>query len=785
MVETNLPILFLKDVVIFPYNEVRLEFDRTEKNILTDAETNHDGHLLLINLLDPLEERPLIKDLPRIGVLGKIRSKIELSNGNVRVVLTGIDRVEVLNYLEKENGDLEAFVIPTKEYDYNETEAIALRRMLNRNLENYVEVSPYMSNAVLGRINGVSSISKLSDIIVSDLPLEYETKIKYIGMPNPMFRIRRIIEDLNRELETARLENELERALKYRLENEQKEYVLREKLELIKEELGEDDIKDSDLSIIQEKINNIQAPDRIKKRLKEEYKRYELSPTSSPEITIVRNYIDWLLSLPWEEKTKDNENLKLVKEELDKSHYGLDQVKDRILEYIAVKNNTNNSNSPIICLVGPPGVGKTTLAKSIARALNKKFVKISVGGVNDEAEIMGHRRTYIGANPGKIIQGMKKAGSQNPVFLIDEIDKITKDYHGDPASALLDVLDKEQNNIFTDNYIEEEFDLSEVMFILTANTVSTIPEALRDRLEIIELSSYTLYEKISICTNYLIPKLLKEHNIPKERFQITTEAIQKIILSYTKEAGARELERQIATICRKVVISMLSNDSKLLYIIEENDIEKYLGKSKYNHTQNDKNHQSGVVNALAYTPSGGDILKVSSLTYPGKGKLTLTGSLGEVMKESAYIALSYIKSNYQKFNIDLEYMNNQDIHIHFEEGAVPKDGPSAGITMVTSLLSTLKNHPIDNTISMTGEITLRGKVLPIGGLKEKLIAASINGIKKVFIPEENLSDLEEIPENVKQNLHIILVNNYLDIYKELFKEKKKNLKEDKKELINV
>lgn len=785
MVETNLPILFLKDVVIFPYNEVRLEFDRTEKNILTDAETNHDGHLLLINLLDPLEERPLIKDLPRIGVLGKIRSKIELSNGNVRVVLTGIDRVEVLNYLEKENGDLEAFVIPTKEYDYNETEATALRRMLNRNLENYVEVSPYMSNAVLGRINGVSSISKLSDIIVSDLPLEYETKIKYIGMPNPMFRIRRIIEDLNRELETARLENELERALKYRLEKEQKEYVLREKLDLIKEELGEDDIKDSDLSIIQEKINNIQAPDRIKKRLKEEYKRYELSPTSSPEITIVRNYIDWLLSLPWEEKTKDNENLKLVKEELDKSHYGLDQVKDRILEYIAVKNNTNNSNSPIICLVGPPGVGKTTLAKSIARALNKKFVKISVGGVNDEAEIMGHRRTYIGANPGKIIQGMKKAGSKNPVFLIDEIDKITKDYHGDPASALLDVLDKEQNNIFTDNYIEEEFDLSEVMFILTANTVSTIPEALRDRLEIIELSSYTLYEKISICTNYLIPKLLKEHNIPKERFQITTEAIQKIILSYTKEAGARELERQIATICRKVVISMLSNDSKLLYIIEENDIEKYLGKSKYNHIQNDKNHQSGVVNALAYTPSGGDILKVSSLTYPGKGKLTLTGSLGEVMKESAYIALSYIKSNYQKFNIDLEDMNNQDIHIHFEEGAVPKDGPSAGITMVTSLLSTLKNHPIDNTISMTGEITLRGKVLPIGGLKEKLIAASINGIKKVFIPEENLSDLEEIPENVKQNLHIILVNNYLDIYKELFKEKKKNLKEDKKELINV
>lgn len=785
MVETNLPILFLKDVVIFPYNEVRLEFDRTEKNILTDAETNHDGHLLLINLLDPLEERPLIKDLPRIGVLGKIRSKIELSNGNVRVVLTGIDRVEVLNYLEKENGDLEAFVIPTKEYDYNETEATALRRMLNRNLENYVEVSPYMSNAVLGRINGVSSISKLSDIIVSDLPLEYETKIKYIGMPNPMFRIRRIIEDLNRELETARLENELERALKYRLEKEQKEYVLREKLDLIKEELGEDDIKDSDLSIIQEKINNIQAPDRIKKRLKEEYKRYELSPTSSPEITIVRNYIDWLLSLPWEEKTKDNENLKLVKEELDKSHYGLDQVKDRILEYIAVKNNTNNSNSPIICLVGPPGVGKTTLAKSIARALNKKFVKISVGGVNDEAEIMGHRRTYIGANPGKIIQGMRKAGSKNPVFLIDEIDKITKDYHGDPASALLDVLDKEQNNIFTDNYIEEEFDLSEVMFILTANTVSTIPEALRDRLEIIELSSYTLYEKISICTNYLIPKLLKEHNIPKERFQITTEAIQKIILSYTKEAGARELERQIATICRKVVISMLSNDSKLLYIIEENDIEKYLGKSKYNHIQNDKNHQSGVVNALAYTPSGGDILKVSSLTYPGKGKLTLTGSLGEVMKESAYIALSYIKSNYQKFNIDLEDMNNQDIHIHFEEGAVPKDGPSAGITMVTSLLSTLKNHPIDNTISMTGEITLRGKVLPIGGLKEKLIAASINGIKKVFIPEENLSDLEEIPENVKQDLHIILVNNYLDIYKELFKEKKKNLKEDKKELINV
>ncbi len=771
MVETNLPILFLKDVVILPYNEARIEFSYEEKKVLTDGEIYHDGHILLINLIDPLEERPSIKDLPKFGIIGKIRNKIELSNGNVRVVITGIDRVEILNYIEREDNSLEAFVRPTKEYDYNETEATALKRMLIRNLESYVEVSAYMSNSVLGRINGVSSISKLSDVVVNDLPLSYQDKIKYIEMTNPMFRIRRIIEDLNKELETARIENELERALKYRMESEQKDYVLREKLNLIKEELGDNDLKGQDLQELRGRINELDAPSSIKKRLMEECRHYEMTPPTSPEVSIIRNYIDWLLNLPWNISTEDNSNIDDIKRSLDESHFGLDRVKKRILEFIAVREYTNSSNSPIICLVGPPGVGKTSLAKSIAQALHKKFIKISVGGVNDEAEIMGHRRTYIGASPGKIIQGMKKAGSNNPVFLIDEIDKITKDYRGDPASALLDVLDKEQNSIFTDNYIEEEYDLSKVMFILTANNKGMIPDALRDRLEIIELESYTLYEKKAICNNYLLPKQLDRHNIPKEKVQLTDSALEKLILSYTKEAGARELERQIASICRQIVISMLGDNSKLLYLIDTNDLEEYLGKEKYYQPGNEKNKESGVVNALAYTSNGGTILKVSSITFKGKGKLMLTGSLGDIMKESANIATSYIKSHYDELGINLSRFDD-DIHIHFEEGAIPKDGPSAGVTIVTSLISTLKDIPVDNTVSMTGEITLRGKVLPIGGLKEKLIAAHLNGIRTVYIPEDNMRDLDEIPSVIQKHLHIIPVGNYKEIYDDLFSDLK-------------
>ena len=539
MVETNLPVLFFKDEIIFPFNELRIEFNNdSEKIILDNAENYNDNHILLCNLTDPLEENLNIKDFPSIGVLGKIKSKIDLPNGAVRAVITGVARVEILNYVQNTNDYFEAFTIPIQEYNYNETEIEALKRILYKDLNNYINVSSLMTNSVLGRIEGVENISKLTDIIISELPLDYKNKLKYLNEKNPLNRLKEIIEDLNRELETTKLENELEQTLKEKLDDSQREYILREKIRIIKEELGETDIKESDVSLLKDKIEKLEAPEKVKEKLNQELTRYELTSEASPEVTIIRTYIDWLLKLPWQEKTIDNYKSKNVKEVLNESHYGLEKIKERIIEQVVVTEYTHKINSPIICLVGPPGTGKTTLAKSIAKALNKKFVKISVGGVNDEAEIMGHRRTYIGANPGKIIQGLKKVGVNNPVFLIDEIDKLTKDYHGDPAAALLDILDKEQNQMFVDNYIEEEFDLSNVMFILTANNASEIPAALKDRLEIIELTSYTTIEKKEIVKKYLIPKLFKEYKIRDNNVSISDKAILKIINDYTKESGA-------------------------------------------------------------------------------------------------------------------------------------------------------------------------------------------------------------------------------------------------------
>mgnify|MGYP000183516975 FL=1 len=764
MVETNLPILYLREMVLLPYNEIRLEFTNDEdKKVLSLAEKQHDSHLLLVNLLDPLEEEPDINELPEIGILSKIKSKIDLPNGITRVVLIGIDRVSISSYAKIENT-LSAFVVPTKEYDYNEIEASALKRILYRKLDEYIDVSPYMSNTVLGRINDVKNISKLSDIIVAELPLEYTDMLKYISITNPMLRIRNIIEDLSKEIETVRLENQIEDNLKIRMEEEQKEYMLKEKIRLIKEELGEVDLKEEDINKIRAKMNTMSLPDNIIKRLNEEIERYSLTSPSSPEVTTIRTYIDWLLSLPWNKESKDNTDIKKIVEVLDATHFGLDSVKKRIVEYIAVKKKTNTSNSPILCLVGPPGVGKTSLASSIAKALNKDFVKVSLGGINDEAEILGHRRTYIGASPGKIIQQMKKSKSNNPLFLIDEVDKLTKDYKGDPASALLEILDKEQNSKFCDNYIEEEFDLSKVLFILTANNISAIPAPLLDRLEIIELSSYTIYEKINIAKYHLIPNLLEDYKVKNIKF--TDNAIEKIITSYTKEAGARDLYRQIDAVIRKVIIA---KEKSTKVIVDTGDIEAYLGPYKYNNSMNDENNKTGIVNGLAYTPYGGTILKVTCTLYPGKGNITLTGALGDVIKESIYIALSYIKANSVMFKIDYKIFEEVDFHFHLEEGGIPKDGPSAGITIVTSILSLLKNKIISNKVSMTGEITLRGKVLPVGGLKEKLISAVTNGIDTVYLPLESSKEISSLPSEVKDRLNIILVEDYEDIYKSLFK----------------
>jgi ATP-dependent Lon protease len=758
MVETNLPVLFLRDTVILPYNELRIEVSsELEKRIINISEKNHDGHILFINIPNIAEDKPNVRKLPKIGILGKIKTKLALPNGVIRLVIVGIDRVEVINYLENDDDTYEAFAIPTKEYDFNELEAIALKRILLKDLNDYIELSPNVSNNVLGRISGISSISRLTDIIAFEMPFEYTTKVNYVELSNPMNRIKTLIQDLNREMETVKLENSIDEHLKERLDEEQKNYILKEKIKLIKEEINEIDIKDNDILKLNKKINDGDYPEYIQNRINEELNRYELTSPSSPEMGVIRNYLDWLASLPWNKYTKDNKDIADIRKKLDSTHFGLESVKDRIVEYIAVSKIKKKNKSPILCLIGPPGVGKTTMAKSIANALNKKFVKISVGGVHDEGEIVGHRKTYIGSNPGRIIQGLKRVGVNNPVFLIDEIDKLTKDYKGDPASALLDVLDKEQNSSFVDNYIEEEFDLSNVLFILTGNDEDKIPDALKDRLEIINLSSYTINEKEDIAKNYLIPKLSDYYSI---KINLTNKDIKEIITHYTRESGVRQLERSLDKIFRRILIDG-GNPNKI-------DVVSYLGDYKYRFLKNEKDSYVGVINALGYTPYGGCIQKTTALSYPGKGEIHLTGMLGDVIKESVYVAISYIKGNSEIMDIDSSLFDNKDFHIHFEGADTLKDGPSAGLAILTGLISLLKNKEIDTTVSMTGEITLRGKVLPVGGIKEKILAAINNNVKTIYVPIDNKEDVRELPIELLKGIKVKYINNYLELYNDLF-----------------
>lgn len=760
MIETNLPVLLLKELILLPFNEIRIEISKEEdKKVLNISEQNHENYILCVNVPDFVEEKPSIRHLPKIAILAKIKSKIELPNGLVRLVLIGIDRVEVLNYVEDNDNNLYSYVVSTKEYDFDEMEATALKRILLKDLNEYIEISPYISNNVLGRINGINNIGRLSDIIAFELPIDYHDKLKYIEMTNPMNRLKLTIEDLHKEIETVKIEDEIETTLKSKIDIEQRNYILREKIRLIKEELEEDNLKENDIKEIKQKLLSLQAPEKIKERIQKEIEKYEMLSDNSPEVGIIRNYIECLMSLPWEISTEDNKDISKIKSVLDNSHYGLNEIKERIIEYIATKDICDKDQS-IICFVGPPGVGKTTMAKSIANALNKKFVKISVGGLDDVSEIIGHRKTYIGSYPGKIIQGLKKVKSNNPVFLIDEIDKMNSNNKSNPIASLLDILDKEQNNRFVDNYIEEEFDLSKVMFILTANDLSSIPTEIKDRLEIIELNSYTIEEKESIAEEYIIPSLNKEYNL---NLKFSDKVIKEIIIYYTKEAGIRELNRCITNIYRKHITYSYDGN-------EIEDIKKYLGNYKYKYLYNNKCAKPGIVNTLAYTPYGGLVLKTTSVYYKGNGNIEITGQIGNVMKESTTIALSYIKENSERFNIDYSLFTN-DFHIHFEEGSIPKDGPSAGVSIVTSLISTLKKMTIPNTVSMTGEITLRGKILPVGGLKEKLITATISNIKTVYVPLDNKEEVMEIDKSITSKLKIKYVDDYIEIYNDLFQEK--------------
>ena len=769
MIKTNLPVILLRGIVLLPNNDIRLEFDNDiSKNIIDVAELFHDNDILVVSQTDPLEEVPEVNELPKIGVISKITHKMELPNGKTRVVISGKARADVYEYLNlnKSTEVLESIVAQSDKAQIDPKEESILVRKLHREMEDYIKSIPYMSNSVLALITNVTDLCKMTDIIAPHLPIDAYRMQAYLRTNDCTVRARMILEDIYKEKEMYNIEKDLEFKVRKEIDNNQKEYLLREKIKVIKEELGDAAVKDDEVDKVKNRIIELDAPEKIKERLNIELKRYESLSQASPEINVVRNYIDWLLDLPWNEKTIDNNDLKIVRDKLDASHYGLDKVKTRIIEFLAVKQMSNNLRSPIICLVGPPGVGKTSLAFSIADAINRKFVKMSVGGVNDEAEIVGHRRTYLGASPGRIIQSLKKAKSSNPVFLIDEIDKMTKDFKGDPASCLLEVLDPEQNKFFSDNYIEEEYNLSNVMFIATANYIDDIPEALKDRLEIVQLSGYTEFEKLDIAKKHLIPKICMEHGIPTNKVSFNDNILLNVIRNYTKEAGVRELERQISSIIRKIVTEIIvDKKDNQQYNINNKNITQYLGNQKYHFNEMHLGSKVGVVNGLAYTYFGGDTLPIEVNYYKGNGNLVLTGSLGDVMKESAHIALSYIKSNYKYFNIDYDKLVKNDIHIHVPEGAIPKDGPSAGITLATALVSAFTGRKVPATLAMTGEITLRGNVLPIGGLKEKSIGAHRNGIKRIIIPYGNINDLEDIPTEIRNTIKYIPVKTYKDVIK--------------------
>lgn len=760
MKKYNLPVILLRGLVLLPHNFLKLEFDRKniDNNVIDESVLFHDNYILVVNEYD--NENP-----NKIGILSKIENMINLPNGNTRIDIRGIRRVEIINFLNltQTNEPLEAIVSDIEKEILLENEEQTIINKIKKELRNYIKNIPYASNDIVEIVENEKDLSKIIDIIVPNISTNKEEVLRYIDVISLKTRSEMLLEDIYKKGEMFKIERNIDLKVKQNLDDTQKEYFLREKMKLIKEELGEKAIKDDDIDQLKEKVSSLECNDSIKQKLYKEITRYENTPSISPEANITRDYIECLLSLPWGKYTIDNTNLISVKDELNASHYGLDEVKERIIEYLAVRQMSNNQKGTIICLVGPPGVGKTSLAVSIAKAINRNFVKISVNGLKDEAEIMGHRRTYVGALPGRIINSIKKAKSSNPLMLIDEIDKMGSNSHFDATTTLLNILDKEQNKYFSDNYVEEEFDLSNVMFILTANYIEDISEPLKDRLEIINISGYTEFEKIDIAKNHLLKDIVSECGLDLNFITITDEALFTIIRNYTKEAGVRELKRQIEKIIRKIITQIVVNNIKInKIVIDNNQLEKYLGKPKYKFNELSK-PQVGVVNGLAYTPYGGDVLPIEVNYYKGTGKLVLTGSLGEVMKESASIALDYLKSNYKDFDIKYSLITDNDIHIHVPEGAVKKDGPSAGIALTLALISSLTNRKIPKDIALTGEITLRGQVLPIGGLKEKCIGALRSGIKKIILPLDNINDLDNIPNEVKEQITFIPVKEFKEV----------------------
>ena len=752
----NIPVILLKNLVILPNQEIKLELNNViSGKAINDASSNFKSEILVVAPMDLLEEEPSVDDLPKVGVIAKIKNKID-NDGVIEIKLRGLKRVAVNKYYQEKNNEVlysEVMYIDLPALVEDEENAI-LKKLVDT-LKKYINISKGISNDILNFVSNNKDLNKITDAITSFLPFNISKKLEYMQEINPIKRAKALIKDMNEEIKGIEIDNELEEKIDESLQNDQRKFILKEKMKVLKQELGEDSWKKEEVLEYRKVLDKLKIDKKTKDHFSHEIDKYEIMSDDALEVSVMHNYLDWVLHLPWNKTRKENANFDEVYKELNKSHFGMDEIKTRISEYVAIKNLNRNIQSPIICLVGPPGVGKTTIAMSIAKALNRDFYKISVGGLNDSTELVGSRRTYLASAPGKIIQGLNKCGSNNPLILIDEVDKMVKDYKGDPASTLLEILDPNQNKIFTDNYIEEPFDLSGVLFILTANNVSDIPKPILDRVELIELHSYTVFEKKDIAKNYMLPNILLDNMVYDNKIKFSDELLYFLINNYTDEAGVRDLERILSSLARKITINNVK-------ILNEERVVKLLGNPKY--TSNlVMEEENGVVNTLAVSNSGGTLSKVEVVTCKGNDKLTITGNAGNILKESISVVLTMLKLKY-KYSF-----HNEDIHVHFLDASSKKDGPSAGLALSVALCSLKENKKVPSDVAFTGEISLNGSILKIGGLKEKLIAAYNKNIKVVYMPKSNSEDLENVPKLILDNMEIIPVSNFNEVYTKLFK----------------
>ncbi|MEQ2533065.1 endopeptidase La [Roseburia inulinivorans] len=769
----KMPAVALRGMVILPGMVAHFDVSRAKSIKAVEEAMMDEQKIFLVAQKDVEQENPDIEDLFKIGIIAEVKQVIKLQNNIVRILVEGKERAELSAFLENPDYLLAEIIRFDEEVDDGLPEEAkeAMLRSIQETFGKYVVVNPKMGKELQRQLSEITDLEKLMNQLANSLPVHFEEKQKILDAVSMTERYEVLMALLLKEIEIIAIKNDFQAKVKAHVDKNQKEYLLREQMKVIREELGEDNTE-SDADHFMDALGKIKADKEVKEKIKKEIDRFKNISSSSSESAVARGYIETLLELPWNKTSRDNKDLKNAEQILNADHYGLEKVKERMLEFLAVRNLTSKGESPIICLVGPPGTGKTSIARSVAKALDKKYVRISLGGVRDEAEIRGHRRTYVGAMPGRIVNGLRSAGVKNPLMLLDEIDKMSSDYKGDTASALLEVLDAEQNKKFRDHYVEIPIDLSEVLFIATANSVQDIPRPLLDRMELIEVTSYTENEKLHIAKEHLLAKQMERNGIRPEQLAITDKAMAKIISGYTREAGVRNLERKLGEICRKAARPLYEGEKEKIKVTEQN-LEKFLGKEKYSFDKKNDTDEVGIVRGLAWTSVGGDTLEIEVNIMPGKGEFQLTGQLGDVMKESAQAGISYIRSVSEEYHIPKKFFQENDIHIHIPEGAVPKDGPSAGITMATAMLSAITKTPVRADVAMTGEITLRGRVLPIGGLKEKTLAAKNAGIKTICVPKKNEKDIDEISPEIKKGLEIVLVEQMKDVLDVAFVKKQK------------